>query len=1069
VLPAGGMHTRAQPRRTFGDASTGGAPSPGKRTRTGAIRGGGGLPDDALARMNDAFGADFAHVRVREDAALPALGLRAEASGDELTLAPGELETDRAAGWPLIAHELTHVAQQRGGRVVGDGLVDDAALEREADAVGACVAAGGPAGIAPPAAGAASIARQPKKQPGAAATTRLAFGGKRGAPLIKRVTLDAPGGGEIAIAAAVTMSGDVARPEGLDDDAVRDQVATTGVTIASALSEAVTITIGGAPASVTLPGDAFAQPAPYEVTMEVPAAAVAVDFARGITGEPDVGLAVTLRFTPGQAGNPVDGRLPEFGLSLGNQKIKKQRAGDARAVQQTFKKHQTLPLTTAVDLDPGRLSITGQLGLSGAGRVPTEDAQLEDLLTPERCATATVDGGHVTVQLGRQGGDVRKAGGKIVLRPAERLRQPRADVRATATVAAESGPLDFGMVHFEGAWRAELALGFAAVDGASGSLPRREDLTVTCKGAGVDWSVGGTHTLGRARTFEAGEHDLEGEAAPDALEDAGLDEDEVPDDLRVNDVETEAATNADAAGVRVRAQASLRILGATVRAPDPERARKDAVIAAIEASLDDALARLEPELHADGVAFTTPIGGRTLSLVIGAEAMRSSNAFLVQNGFGLGTGKQDRTLQLGDLTLENTSGSLRVSAHVQPTGGEARQIAADQVALSWGEKAARFVAGKGKGQEATGSVTDLAALAAVKTLAERLPATERRHFEPDPSRFLSYMLPVFGGSVDLLLDHYAKIRTVKDHACWLHDDAATRLEAASAAYKQRHDNADPPKVKVGFALRNIPETGVGKWGMKHKLGLALDLSSSRNPMLHDVRQEALIWAVTGDKARTEGGLAKAKAQLARDADGHVNEQKVEEVMGELDRLQQASDDFKAESLGGLAGDYQVAADAYGRFLEAGGGDRAAWLKFVANDAAAKPAWDNVEVRLVTPLRTEVRSKRDANTDPFQCNARGTPATVSWDELLACLDDPEWVLGRGADGKRQYDGSLGRSGCPSLLQLRGDGFMNAGGSFQRPFIEELVRAGFVPGAAFADYHHFQLETAEPNPDCPEPQD
>jgi len=75
---------------------------------------------------------------------MSALGARAAASGEQVVFASAS--PDRA----LVAHELTHVVQQRGG---GGGVQRSATLsqpgdasEREADLVAARVAAGAPAG-----------------------------------------------------------------------------------------------------------------------------------------------------------------------------------------------------------------------------------------------------------------------------------------------------------------------------------------------------------------------------------------------------------------------------------------------------------------------------------------------------------------------------------------------------------------------------------------------------------------------------------------------------------------------------------------------------------------------------------------------------------------------------------------------------------------------------------------------------------------------------------------------------------------------------------------------------------
>ncbi len=118
----------------------------------GAIRGGGApLPAAFQARMESAFGQDFSGVRVHEDAgAVGAVGAQAFAQGEQIVLGPGQAGNEK-----LLMHELTHVVQQRGGRVPagapqgkGGAVVVDAALETEADAVAERVSAGGKAEVA---------------------------------------------------------------------------------------------------------------------------------------------------------------------------------------------------------------------------------------------------------------------------------------------------------------------------------------------------------------------------------------------------------------------------------------------------------------------------------------------------------------------------------------------------------------------------------------------------------------------------------------------------------------------------------------------------------------------------------------------------------------------------------------------------------------------------------------------------------------------------------------------------------------------------------------------------------
>jgi hypothetical protein len=77
----------------------------------------GGLPESVRAPAESVLGKDFRDVRVRTDAAADAtsraLHARAFTVGDEIAFASGEYDPGTPRGRELIAHELTHVAQQR--------------------------------------------------------------------------------------------------------------------------------------------------------------------------------------------------------------------------------------------------------------------------------------------------------------------------------------------------------------------------------------------------------------------------------------------------------------------------------------------------------------------------------------------------------------------------------------------------------------------------------------------------------------------------------------------------------------------------------------------------------------------------------------------------------------------------------------------------------------------------------------------------------------------------------------------------------------------------------------------
>jgi hypothetical protein len=86
---------------------------------------GGGQPLQAETRkeMEGAFGADFAGVRVHTnshaDESARALGASAYTTGDDVVFERGRFQPDTPEGKKTLAHELTHVVQQREGPVDG--------------------------------------------------------------------------------------------------------------------------------------------------------------------------------------------------------------------------------------------------------------------------------------------------------------------------------------------------------------------------------------------------------------------------------------------------------------------------------------------------------------------------------------------------------------------------------------------------------------------------------------------------------------------------------------------------------------------------------------------------------------------------------------------------------------------------------------------------------------------------------------------------------------------------------------------------------------------------------------
>ena len=87
-------------------------------------------------KFEPGFGADFSNIRISRGHIPEEMGVEAVAQGTDILL-------DEGAGMDVLGHELAHVVQQAQGRVAGGfPVVENAALEQEADVMGARVASG---------------------------------------------------------------------------------------------------------------------------------------------------------------------------------------------------------------------------------------------------------------------------------------------------------------------------------------------------------------------------------------------------------------------------------------------------------------------------------------------------------------------------------------------------------------------------------------------------------------------------------------------------------------------------------------------------------------------------------------------------------------------------------------------------------------------------------------------------------------------------------------------------------------------------------------------------------------
>ncbi|HTQ81272.1 MAG TPA: DUF4157 domain-containing protein [Thermoanaerobaculia bacterium] len=99
------------------------------------------LPAGVRQALEGVFQASFGEVRVHVGPEAPALGALAFTVGSAVHFAPGHYDPHSARGLRLLGHELTHVLQQRRGRVVnpfgaGVAIVHEPALEAEAERMG---------------------------------------------------------------------------------------------------------------------------------------------------------------------------------------------------------------------------------------------------------------------------------------------------------------------------------------------------------------------------------------------------------------------------------------------------------------------------------------------------------------------------------------------------------------------------------------------------------------------------------------------------------------------------------------------------------------------------------------------------------------------------------------------------------------------------------------------------------------------------------------------------------------------------------------------------------------------
>lgn len=120
----------------------GGTVHPSVAEAIGQARGSGhSVPADVRAKVEPKVGDDFSDVRLHTDAQADSLArsvsARAFTTGSDVFFAAGEYQPSSSSGQELLAHELTHVTQQRGAPTTGPMTVSQPgdAVEVEAESV----------------------------------------------------------------------------------------------------------------------------------------------------------------------------------------------------------------------------------------------------------------------------------------------------------------------------------------------------------------------------------------------------------------------------------------------------------------------------------------------------------------------------------------------------------------------------------------------------------------------------------------------------------------------------------------------------------------------------------------------------------------------------------------------------------------------------------------------------------------------------------------------------------------------------------------------------------------------
>jgi hypothetical protein len=126
------------------------------------------LDADARGKLENAIGEDFSDVRIHDDAEAHELSksVSAEAftTGSDVFFQLGKYAPESSAGQKLLAHELTHVSQQRGAPRASQLTVSDPGDASEVEATGIAESVSSAASASQPAAAVSRAAEEEELQ-----------------------------------------------------------------------------------------------------------------------------------------------------------------------------------------------------------------------------------------------------------------------------------------------------------------------------------------------------------------------------------------------------------------------------------------------------------------------------------------------------------------------------------------------------------------------------------------------------------------------------------------------------------------------------------------------------------------------------------------------------------------------------------------------------------------------------------------------------------------------------------------------------------------------------------------